>query len=335
MRIHPASYTAAILEAIVVLNVWGEVVREMEVAIDLCAKNVDGQENWDRSAALYIGSKEGTTGDDRGLFLHQLADDLCMEFRTCSSNGISAAGLAYVNEKVLETLSLGKTFFQDRQCDNLKTARTAIVGHMTVPLIQGLLKHVYMRSAGINTDVMAAKSAAYAAAIAPLLYDCDPDSASIVMANSGVGATTIDFALVKSTVESQYKCLGVTCTRVGGFTEEDSTNYRPGATKCLDSVRDPSFPTAGPTVSKREDSPDDRQADITKSPAAAPTVDGQSPSNDDNTAIIAGSVSGVLAFIILVLIVLFCCVRRNREADPVNKGNAPEFKDGEEITDMT
>lgn len=317
--------TGAASGGVVALNVWLRVVVEMFRAVGTCKGTFQDDStagrHWDMAVALYTGSFEGTTGDGDGKLLHQLTDDMCLAFRTCGSGSDGNFGRAFANRQILKSFREGKTAIGN--CGRLEALAQNVEIFMKISLVQATLKFAYQRSNGATNEIDKGAGAAFASAILPHVYDCNPQDAAAIYRNMDVGSTSVDFAEVKQALERQYQCLGITCQSIGGLFANSLNTYYIGAEPCadnrsLDSIGVASItPAPTPVLHDR----------ATYGPAAAPG--GASSSNSggggDDTAVIAGSVSAVVVVAIAAVALLCYMVKRNKESNPESKGNAPEF----------
>ena len=91
-------------------------------------------------------------------------------------------------------------------------------------LVQGTLREAYEvdpdgGAAGADGAVEIAEGWAFAAAILPLVAMCDEDVASLVFNNTWINMDPVvpdGYRTVKSSLESIYDCLGISCSDVGG-----------------------------------------------------------------------------------------------------------------------
>ena len=108
---------------------------------------------------------------------------------------------------------------------------------MTMPLIQSTLLYAHKREAAGNTvpeDV--GHGVAFAAAMLPLLHDCDIASggktAETLFENMKLGAISTSFSEVKSALEANYDCLEILCSSVGGIWDAAAGQYSRDAFPC-------------------------------------------------------------------------------------------------------
>lgn len=77
---------------------------------------------------------------------------------------------------------------------------------------------------------------AFAAAILPLIHECDEDVGNTVRINTDISLSSImvdGYVHVKEQVESVYSCLGIKCSDVGGYVG-DGTEYKSDFGPCSD-----------------------------------------------------------------------------------------------------
>ena len=230
-----------------VMNVWMYVIRMMEYAVNRCSFpcgqaggdrcDVIPVQAWDQAFAFYAGDLEGPNGDGHGVFLYDLANKMCQEFKTCTAAGNEESGTASVNLRVVDLFSQGQLSLLKRECDVAEKVKDDIVNLMTVPLIQSALQSAHHRN--FTKSFEEVKGATYAASILPIIHHCNPDDAETIYSNLGLGQSnqTIETLAVKQAFERNYDCLGVTCEDIGGVWEgkyygQYSTpcNYRPPKT---------------------------------------------------------------------------------------------------------
>jgi len=203
------------------------VLREFEDAIDDCDggsidNNYGSAHAWDEGVAFYTGSLEGQDGTGSGQMLHALADKRCKNFNTCGVTGTSGSGVSKVNLDIFLQFSNAQHFLNTNQCAPVRGVLDRVIELMAIPLIQGTLRYAY--KVGISTNAKeAAEGATFAAAMLPLLHTCSATDAGIVYDNMRLGASATDTAAVKSALERNYACLGLTCADVGELSVDELT----------------------------------------------------------------------------------------------------------------
>ena len=117
-------------------NVFMYVIHELEAAIVDCKANKVGT-HWDEAVAFYSGSIT-LTGSDIGVFQYGLAEKRCGDFKTCGSS------TSEVNEKVLALFAAGRDMQPGFQCSAMESTKEALVKQFTIPLVQGVIKYLYL-----------------------------------------------------------------------------------------------------------------------------------------------------------------------------------------------
>ena len=266
--------TEAIRKGTVFMNVFMQVIKSMEVALDRCrtnAANVVGA--WDEAVAYYVGSVTIVDGADEGYFLYTTAEKRCNNFATCSDSGP-----ANVNVEIMNLFQSGQDNLANRNCEPAAEAKSRISQLMTVPLIQGLLRDAYfVDKENIVDDRADASGAAYAAAVLPFVHACNQVDAETIFINMGLGQSEKpDFDAVKAAFERNYGCLGITCADIGGLLNPrtNGQSYFPDATPCQDFVETnpPTIVEATETTSSEAETEDPEPIIVvTAAPSASST----------------------------------------------------------------
>ena len=272
------------------MNVWMYVIHSMETAIDDCYKgevdfNQGDGDAWDQAVAFYSGSLEGTDGKGKGKLVHEIADERCIDFKTCGPPGDRTDGQAYVNHQIRKYFKFGQRHLVAGECDDAKASKEKIEDLMAVPLVQGTLKYAHKLEFDKADKKAHVEGASYAAAVLPLVYHCDARAAQAIHDNMGVGASSTTFAHVKNAFQETYRCMGITCDEVGGYYDDATLDYFEGAAPC-----DPSTTAS---------------------------------SNDKNTVGVAvGLTFGIVA---AVLVGAFVFARKRKTMDPTTPRKNPTF----------
>ena len=222
------THIGAAAKGTVLLNFWMWVIRQMEVAVARCQTqcstensvcNKHGVHAWDRAVAFYTGSLEGQFGTGVGVLLYSISNALCTDTNTCGINGDEALGTSFVNLQVFEHFSAGQQSIRTGQCESAKRSKDRIVEYMTIPLIQGTLKHAHsLANEPIHSYGNEAEGATFAAAVLPLVHNCSTADAAIIYSNMKTGTRgKVDFKAVKKALQRNYECLGVKCEQIGGI----------------------------------------------------------------------------------------------------------------------
>jgi len=225
-------------------NVWMYVVHELEDAINDC-RNSDLTDNdrgvvaWDEGWAFYAGSLEGPHGDGAGFLGHELAEKRCVNFGTCTTDedGDPYSGRAAANTYLLGNFSAAQTLLEDGECGQVETIlRNSIVPQLTVPLIQGALRYVYLsdpKLGGLGDDTTTlsksvAEGWAFTAAVLPQIDNCDSDAARFIRRNMDIEALSPVQDGTEAVVERFYSvlsCLKITCADIGGYKLNPESEY--------------------------------------------------------------------------------------------------------------
>jgi hypothetical protein len=231
----------AIKKGTAYMSVWMYVIREMEDALDDCKEkctiencNDDPVHAWDEAVAFYTGSLEGTEGSGDGVFLHQLADKRCANFRTCGDLGDEIEGVSHVNIEIFRHFTAGLSKVLRGECSSARTDKERIEQLMAVPLIQGALRYAYITEKELDAGEKAeAEGATFAAAVLPLVHACNEEAAQTIYNNLRTNqGGTANFAEVKQSFESVYDCMNVRCEDVGGLYDDTTGSYMDGAAPC-------------------------------------------------------------------------------------------------------
>lgn len=75
--------------------------------------------------------------------LYALAQKRCGNFGTCGGAD-TITGTAAVNDAVLELIMAGSDYLLRGECTEAEAAKEKIVELMTVPLVQAVLRYIYL-----------------------------------------------------------------------------------------------------------------------------------------------------------------------------------------------
>lgn len=233
---------SAIQYSVTTMTILHQVLREIEMAGHECSHGSKRSDNTqvvlahlDKAVGYYSGSLEGSHGDGDGVFLYDLAANLCVTSKTCGHNADKQDDDAHVNYKVWEQFNGAKQAVQAGSC-SLGSFRSEIARLVKIPLLQGLLLRSYEDKYGSASLVNVIEGATFAAAILPWLDRCDSAVAEEVYENMLWRNSLRDsnFEAVKSALESVYSCLDVSCREIGGLWDTDQGAYRQFAAPCDD-----------------------------------------------------------------------------------------------------
>jgi len=213
------------------MSVYMYVIRELEDAVDDCQNgcidcNDDPVHAWDEAVAFYTGS----TSDQ---LLYALADKRCVNFKTCGTEGSESSTMpSKVNYDIFTQFALGQQSLLEGNCPAVKVAAKRITDLMAVPLIQGTIRYGYKVDKQMGEEVEMAEGATFAAAVLPRVHACSAVDAKTIYDNMRVGATSTNFAAVKTAFENNYECMNIKCNDVGGL--YSVTEYYSGAEPCVE-----------------------------------------------------------------------------------------------------
>ena len=235
---------------------WMYVVHKLEEAVARCdllflGTTIDSVSNidnatmmtiraWDEAWALYAGSLEGADGAGKGYLLYDLAEKRCPQFFDTCGQGAGRA-----NEEALAIALAGRDNLLAGDCDAAKAAIPNFVAAMTVPLVQGLMRYLYLADPNVNGgscsdgrcdyDKEWAEAWAFAAAVLPQIDHCNSSVALLLVDNVDVDgpATPLSdgYVTLKAQVESTYACMNISCSDVGALIDPDGIPF-PGMEAC-------------------------------------------------------------------------------------------------------
>jgi len=236
----------AMAKGSVVLNVWMQIVRQLETAISYCNKectvdncNDDPVYELDQAVAYYVGSREGEDGSGDGKFMYDLADRMASNFKTNGEFNGEEEGTAFANYQAIREFKKAQIYLVNGECDKAIKPKEYIVNNMKVPLVQGLLKAAYTLQyenpvSPEESEKVSAQGATYLAALLPYVHQCSVDDGKLLHQHMHVGSSVsqLDFKAVKAALERNYKCIGIECSDVGGIWTVNG--YSDGAQPCGD-----------------------------------------------------------------------------------------------------
>jgi hypothetical protein len=223
--------SSAVRWGTVVLNLWMGVVGLLEKSFASCSVgNVnDAQTAWDEAFALYTGSLAESEEPLGGYFLYSLAQISCLDFGTCAKGQE-----APVNRDIILNFVLGMGHIRGGQCARLQNNVQIIEELLKVPLIQVSLQAMYAMDLedDARPEIQGA-AAAFGAALAPVVSQCSTGSGDIIYNDMAPGnGPTGSFEVVKSALERNYDCMGVTCKHIGGIITLRGDAYLQRAEAC-------------------------------------------------------------------------------------------------------
>jgi hypothetical protein len=175
-------------------------------------------ENWDRGAALLIGSLEGAkkNGTNDGYMFHELSQMYCEAFGTCSQ---SDSGVT-VNDDLVSLLYMGRGAALSNSCSSLQKAADEIAGLLLIPIIQGALHSATQLSEPTTSkhDLARAEGYVFSRAILPLVASASAGAARIIDEYLGVPGPSNKqktSSAVFSAFADVYVKMGVNCKVIG------------------------------------------------------------------------------------------------------------------------
>jgi len=226
-----------------------------DAAADGCQYKRDGctdvVEAWDAAAASYVGSLEGTDGNNDpagtyGKAPYTLADKRCRNYKNCGP-GLDESTkdvTANINTKILALFSAGSLAAWEGDYNQLDKYIRLISNKAAVPLIQGTLRYYYRLSDEEGEDTFSVldkevgEGGAFIFGVLPKLWACSSRGVKKAEAQTKVGGgivgvSAVNYQDIKLALECNYRCLGITCTEVGSLYDGDDS-VKPGAAACDD-----------------------------------------------------------------------------------------------------
>ncbi|KAL3936291.1 MAG: hypothetical protein SGBAC_008358 [Bacillariaceae sp.] len=225
--------------ATLTMSSWMHIVIKMQDAIEVCKSLPDGQKQvtevpiWDNAVATYRGMG-GAAGGTLGQLYH-LANEYCAKFGTCQDGPGGTTGIAKANEKAYTHFNAGKQDLLDGKCDLAESSIHQASVAMLIPLIQGLLYHAYeLDIFKEQREVVQGEAAAFLHSVLPVVSACSQGNGVMIYNQIKVGNGKLaSFEAIKSSIEGQYECMGVTCEDIGGIVDlTDPTKYQSKGAPC-------------------------------------------------------------------------------------------------------
>eukprot|EP00526_Cylindrotheca_closterium_P005186 CAMPEP_0113615718 /NCGR_PEP_ID=MMETSP0017_2-20120614/7855_1 /TAXON_ID=2856 /ORGANISM="Cylindrotheca closterium" /LENGTH=629 /DNA_ID=CAMNT_0000524983 /DNA_START=133 /DNA_END=2022 /DNA_ORIENTATION=- /assembly_acc=CAM_ASM_000147 len=219
--------------ATLTMSSWMHIIIKMQDAVEVCKSLPDGGKKvsevpiWDNAVATYRGMG-GAAGGTMGQLYH-LANQYCAKFGTCQDGPGGTQGMAKANEKAYIHFNSGKQDLLDGKCDLAEVALDQAAVAMLIPLVQGLLYHAYeLDLFKEQREVVQGEAAAFLHSVLPLVHSCSQGNAVMIYNQIKVGnGKMASFEAIKSSIEGQYECLGITCEDIGGIRDlSDPTTYQ-------------------------------------------------------------------------------------------------------------
>jgi hypothetical protein len=234
-----ASRSEAMKKGSAYLNVWMEVVRELNEVVAYCSSDTDKAEYaLDKAVAYYGGSLIAQEGSE-GILLYALATARAHQMKTAGHLDDKDLGDAYVNVDIFKEFKTLQAYVAGQDpllCEKAKEGKAKIVNLMKVPLVQSVMRYGYYQdkepgATDEDQEKTIAEGATHSAAILPFVHACNSRSAEIIHNNMKFGVKA-NYGDVRKALELTYECLGVTCENVGGVWDQDKQSYKSGAAPC-------------------------------------------------------------------------------------------------------
>lgn len=242
------SYTATLYESYQLAQ------KAIDLAVGGCSEQLtnctDAVDAWDSAVAIYVGSLEGTDGNNDpdgsyGKAPYALADKRCRNFQNCgpTHDKFTKDIPSPINTQVLALWSAGSYAAYAGNYWLMYYYLRLISNISAVPLIQGTIRYAYKLSTGTDfSDKSLGELGAFAFGVLPKVWACSKKGEQKIFAQTKVGGgdaiagvTAVNFEKVKLGFECNYKCLGITCKDVGAlFDDDNATEPKPGAEACSD-----------------------------------------------------------------------------------------------------
>jgi hypothetical protein len=228
-------------EGAVALNLWMELVNQLQQTLERCKNrkiaDEDGVRSIDEAAAYWIGDGQVEGNAEKGHLLYALAELLGDKFGVIDES----SGQATVNVKILSLFHQGKLELSNPgACTDTSTYRrlrhivNRITTQMLIVNLQALLYNLYEKDRP--------RVRIYAHSIVPLLAGCRPPTFRF-LSGKLLGETTnftdAEIPAIVASVQSAYACFDVSCADVGSYSSDTSPST------CQDPVVD--LPLAGYT----------------------------------------------------------------------------------------
>jgi hypothetical protein len=215
------------------LNVWMEVVRYLNEAVDKCRTGAsDAASAVDKAVAYYAGSRTAEENSE-GVLLYALAEIRAHQMKTGGHLEDKDVGDAFVNVDIFRQLNSMKNNLLTKDpalCDQVEESKNHIVTMMKVPMVQSIIRYAYIQSKEppknkADEDKMIAEGATFAATMLPFVHQCESRAAEILHSHMKLGVVA-KFEEVKKILESTYSCLNITCEHIGGIWDQSDKSYK-------------------------------------------------------------------------------------------------------------
>jgi hypothetical protein len=209
----------AATEAVVVMNVWMYCVHQIYEVSRACKRSdanskTDMQDALDIAAALWIGVDQGSGEEESGNMLYNIAEKAGGHFGQDS-------GETRVNIEVISAFDAYQLAIDIDDCGGnsnayveFRTLARKLIGYMTIPLMQTLIRHIMESVSVDNSDFIelyALSMGARVEACVPTAYSDMLDKFVANKFNEAEQAASIEL------LQSVYSCLEMDCSQVGSY----------------------------------------------------------------------------------------------------------------------
>jgi len=202
-------------EAVMVLNVWMEIVHLMHETLQACKnkqlRDDSGVHSMDAAVAYWIGDGQIAGDSENGHLLYALSENFGEAFN------IDNGGQSRTNTNILRLFNKAKNEVSlPNACSESQTTYARLrdivnqlIPQMAIPLIQGLIKSLRANDRE--------RVKIYAHAFVPLVAGCNPSLfvslKEKLLANTGFNV--VDVELIIGLIRQSYDCLGLKCDDIG------------------------------------------------------------------------------------------------------------------------
>jgi len=185
---------------------------------------MDAIEAWNKAAAFYVGSMEGTKGEGSGYQIFALGDKRCQNYENCGPNGDSPGGVARTNIVAISLFQKGAGLVFSGDLEGLQKCIKEINDSVLVMLVQGTLR--YAHKLGVRGSFLAkelGEGSTFAAALLPQLAAVNTKAAKTIRKEFQIGAKgktnkkKFSFEKVHLTLACNYFEMGISCAEVGSL----------------------------------------------------------------------------------------------------------------------
>jgi Low iron-inducible periplasmic protein len=206
-----------VLKAAQVMVMYFGALQYLYNAVSQCQWATGFSDDWDRGAALLIGSLEGTAknGTHEGYMFYELAQQHCEAFGTCTKGD----SIVTINEDLISLLYMGRGAALSNSCSSLQKAANEIARLLLIPIVQGALHTaVQLTESASDSDLLRAEGYVFSRAVLPLVARAKADAAETIdehLGFPGPKATRRTASAVFAAFADVYQAMGVDCEHIG------------------------------------------------------------------------------------------------------------------------